>query len=167
MSDIVSIELLLDPEAESRVHADWRRLADTGFASPIAHHTAARPHITLMVRPALGEVAFPDAVALLPVRLTLGAPVVFRHGDRCVFARQIVPNEALLGLHRSVHSTAPPGQDAARTTPGDWTPHVTLARRVPLDRLAAALRLLGPDHGGRGVALRRWDSASATATPLG
>jgi 2'-5' RNA ligase len=167
MTGIVSIELLLDGETEALVRDDWERLAVAGFSSLAAHRGASnRPHITLLVRPALEAESFSDARAQLPMPVTLAAPIVFRHGDRGVLARRVVPTDELLHLHRTVHASAPAGEDAPHTRPGEWTPHVTLARRLRLDRLPAALALLGPAREGAGVALRRWDSATATVTPL-
>jgi 2'-5' RNA ligase len=163
MSDIVSIELLLDPDTESRVRADWQRLADAGVPG---RSSRSRPHVTLLVRSALEQVAFTEAVALLPVPVVLEEPVVFRHGDRGVLAWRVTPNDQLARLHRAVHAAAPPGEDAPHTVPGSWTPHVTLARRLRLADLPAALGVLAQGHAGSGVALRRWDSASATITAL-
>ncbi|MHC2999880.1 2'-5' RNA ligase family protein [Microbacterium sp. HJ5] len=168
MSDIVSIEVLFDSETESAVRAEWDRLAEAGLSSLASHRAPSnRPHLTLLVRPSLPEVAFAEAVSRLPLPVTLGSPIVFAHGERAVLARQVVPDAALLALHASVHREAPEGPDAAHTAPGAWTPHVTLARRLPLDVLPQALRLLDREHAGEAVALRRWDAASATVTPLG
>ena len=168
MSDIVSIELLLDSDTESAVRADWERLADAGLSSLASHRApSSRPHVTLLVRSALEPVAFTGAAALLPVPVVLESPVVFRHGDRGVLAWRVAPNEHLVRLHEAVHAAAPAGQDAPHTAPGHWTPHVTLARRLRLVELPVALGVLGREHTGSGVALRRWDSASATVTPLG
>ena len=167
MGDIVSIELLLDAVTEARVRADWERLASAGLSSLAAHRTDSnRPHVTLLVRPALAAATFADAAARLPIAIGLGVPIVFRHGDRGVLVRPVAPSDELLELHRVIHAAAPPGMDASHTAPGDWTPHVTLARRLRLASLPDALRLLGPEHAGTGVALRRWDSASAVVTPL-
>ena len=168
MSDVVSIELLLDDASEAAVRADWERLRAAGHSS-LAAHTAPsnRPHVTLLVRPALAPVAFGEALALLPVALTLAEPLVFRHGDRGVLARRVTPTEELRRLHQAVHAAASPGVDAPHTAPGDWTPHVTLARRLRLDALDDALRLLGPVRAGAGVALRRWDSATRIVTAIG
>ena len=167
MSAVVSIELLLDPETESHVRADWERLAAAGLPSLASHRSpSSRPHVTLLVRPDLEPVSFSTAAALLPVSVFLASPIVFRHGDHGVLAWGVEPTEELLRLHRVVHRAAPEGADAAHTTPGRWTPHVTLARRLRVDDLAVALDVLPGRHVGRGVALRRWDSASATVTPL-
>lgn len=118
------------------------------------------------MRPTLDRVDLRDAVAQLPVRVTLSAPIIFRHGDRAVLARRVVPSIELLRLHRAVHQAVPPGEDAAHTVPGSWTPHVTLARRVRMDVVPDALRLVGRDHSGVGFALRRWDSATAEVTQI-
>lgn len=167
MGDVVSIELLLDPDSEARVRADWDALAAAGLSSLAAHTSPSnRPHITLLVRPSLGAADFAPASGLLPIRVVLGAPLVFRHGDRGVLARQIVPSAELLQLHRAVHDAVPGETDAAHTAPGDWVPHVTLARRLRLESLPDALRLIGHEHVGSGVALRRWDSAAAEVTDL-
>jgi hypothetical protein len=167
MSAIVSIELLLDRETESRVRADWERLAAAGLPSLASHRSpSSRPQVTLLVRPHLEPVAFTDAAALLPVPVALASPIMFRHGDRGVLAWGVDPTEELLQLHRVVHAAAPTGADAPHTAPGQWTPHVTLARRLEVEDLTAALDVLPRQHAGRGVALRRWDAASATVTPL-
>jgi 2'-5' RNA ligase len=168
VGDIVSIELLLDAESEATVRGEWHRLADAGLSS-LAAHTAPsnRPHITLLVRPTLAEQGFREAVARLPLPVRLGAPILFGAGDRRVLARQVVPTEALLALHRDVHTAAGAGPDAAHTAPGAWTPHVTLARRLRLETLPDALGALGPEIDGQLVALRRWDAATAAVTLLG
>lgn len=168
MADLVSIELLLDPETEGGIRADWERLAAAGLSSLGAHRSASnRPHVTLMVRQTIDEVSFADAASRLPVPVTLAGPVVFEHGARGVLAWRAEATESLLDLHRSIHRAVPPGEDAPHTAPGQWTPHVTLARRLRMDDLPAALALLGPPRTGAGVALRRWDSATATVTALG
>ncbi|MCS5722843.1 2'-5' RNA ligase family protein [Herbiconiux sp. CPCC 203407] len=183
---VVSLELLLDPVTEMRVMAEWEALAGAGLSS-LAAHTAAsnRPHITLLVRSGLTSPA-PEALAAaiaLPLPVELGAPLLFGAGDRRVLVRSVVPSPALLHLHSVVHDLAGPGDDAPHTRPAQWTPHVTLARRLRLDTLPQALRLLddtaeraadagavassgAADSGSSATALRRWDAASATVTHL-
>jgi 2'-5' RNA ligase len=167
MGSIVSIELLLDAETEELLRADWARLAAAGFSSMAAHTSPSnRPHITLLVRPTLPTLDFAQATQLLPIPVTVAEPITFRHGDRAVLARKVVTSDELLELHRSIHGIAPPGDDAAHTKPGEWVPHVTLARRLAIARLPDALALLGPPRAAKAVGLRRWDSLTATVTPL-
>ena len=168
MSDVVSIELLLDAASEAAVRADWGRLHAAGHSS-LAPHTAAsnRPHVTLLVRPTLEPAEFAEAAGLLPVPVTLAEPIVFAHGDRGVLARRVVDTEELHRLHAAVHAAVAPGPDAPHTALGAWTPHVTLARRLRLADLDAALRVLGPELTATGTTLRRWDSAARRVTSVG
>jgi len=165
---VVSIELSLDAEIVAQVRSDWTALIEAGLPSLGRHPSPSNsPHVTLLVRTALAATSFDAAVALLPVEVELEEPSVFAHGERGVLVRRVVLSEPLLRLHRAVHEAAPPGKDAPFTAPGEWTPHVTLSRRLRLDRLDEALTVLGPPRRGAGIALRRWDSATATVTRLG
>lgn len=166
---ILSVELLLDDATEAAVRADWERLAAAGHSSMAAHRSPTnRPHLTLLVRPlregALPATLFAAAARLLPVPVVLAEPIVFAHGERGVLARRVVPTAALRVLHEAVHACAPAGTDAPHTRPPEWTPHVTLARRLRLADRGAALGCLGPGREGHGVGLRRWDSAAREAT---
>ncbi|MFS0732730.1 2'-5' RNA ligase family protein [Microbacterium sp. 1P10UB] len=164
---VVSIELTFDAATDAAVRADWARLIEAGMPSLGRHPSPSNsPHVTLLVRTTLEPVEFAAAVALLPIDIELGEPTVFAHGDRGVLVRPVVMDDSLRRLHLAVHDAAPPGEDAPFTAPGDWTPHVTLARRLRLDRLQEALAVLGPAGRGQGVALRRWDSVTATVTTL-
>ena len=60
--------------------------------------------------------------------------------------------------------SAGPGDDPPHLLPGRWLPHVTLARRIRLADVPAALDLLGPPIEAQGVAVRRWDAATATVS---
>lgn len=168
MGEVVSIELLLDPDTEACVRADWERLAAAGHSS-LAAHTAPsnRPHITLLARPSLPLDDFARAATLLPLPVAIGAPVLFPHGDRAVLARSVVLDDRLLAVYDAVRASVPPGDDAPHTDPESWTPHVTLARRLRLASVDDALALLGPERAGSAVALRRWDSSTRTVTTLG
>lgn len=168
MAELVSIELLLDAATEARVRDEWMRLAEAGLSSLGRHPSPSnRLHVTLLVRPTLPALTFETAIGMLPVPVVLGALTVFVHGDRGVLVRPLMRDQRLDTLHRAVHDAAPPGDDAAHTVPGAWTPHVTLARRLRLAELDRARELLGDGFDGEGIALRRWDAASATVTDLG
>lgn len=164
---VVSIELLLDPRTEERVREDWSRLSDAGLSSLGAHTAPSnRPHITMLVRPSLPSLSFASVAALLPVAIDLAEPLTFVHGDRAVLAWRVSRCAELNAVHAAVHAVAPPGDDAPHTVPGAWTPHITLARRLRVESLPEALALIGPPLAGTGISLRRWDSATATVTPL-
>lgn len=68
----------------------------------------------------------------------------------------------LLALHADVYRVCLPHMTEGalpHADPGKWTPHVTLARRVPQDQLAAAVSVPGVtrDISARAVGLRHWD----------
>ncbi|MGC5076236.1 2'-5' RNA ligase family protein [Agrococcus sp. DT81.2] len=164
-SGMTSIELLLDSAAEGRVRVEWEALAAAGMSS-LARHDAPsnRPHVTLLARST--PVAHPLGIdaAALPLPLVVGPPVLLGEGDRRVLARVVVASAALLALHAEVLLSAGPGDDPAHLLPGRWLPHVTLARRIRLADVPAALELLGPPIDAQGVAVRRWDAATATVS---
>lgn len=175
---IRSLELVLDGEADDWIRRQWTSLAEAGLSSLGSHPSPSnRPHVTLLVRPGTGlPLAGLETFADLPLPLSieLGAPLLFGDGDRRVLVRSVVPTRALLDLHAAVHARAlGGGEDPPHTTPGDWMPHVTLARRMRLDALPHALRLIEesapPGAAGTDAAvtgLRLWDSATSTVTTV-
>jgi len=172
-ASIVSLELLLDPHAEERIRAEWRALADAGLSSLAAHRSPSnRPHITLLVRPSLPQLTREQLseVNPLPLGLTIGNTVLFGTGERRVLARPIVLTEELQHFHATLHALAGAGEDAAHTRPGEWTPHISLARRIKVDAIPQALRILDVGEKAaslvQATSLRRWDAASATLTDL-
>jgi 2'-5' RNA ligase len=104
-----------------------------------------------------------DYGAGLPLRL--GGLLVFG-GRTSVLSRAVVPTSQLLATHAAVQSALDevPGRPGT-TRPGRWTPHVTLARRLGPDELAAALTVLAErprELVGTTRSGRRWDSDSRT-----
>ncbi|MEV0360508.1 2'-5' RNA ligase family protein [Nocardia sp. NPDC050697] len=159
---VQSVELLLDAAAEAAVRAQWAALAAAGLPSQAAHTGASnRPHITVAVAAELA----PEAEAALgelefePFPITLGSPVVFGT-HRLILVRLVIATGALLALHRRVHAAlgADPGVPA-HVRPDGWTPHVTLGRRLPPERLGAAITLIAADGDSPAtvVGIRRWD----------
>ncbi|WP_082297716.1 2'-5' RNA ligase family protein [Microbacterium sp. GCS4] len=136
--------------------------------SSLARHIADsnRPHLTLVVRVDLPLPDTGDFADLRAIPITLGAPVLFGAGDRRVLARSVVTSAELLDLHRAVHAAVGAGEDALHTAPGEWTPHVTLARRVRVAHLAEALDAVGGEVRGHARPLRHWDPETATVTPV-
>lgn len=162
-----AIELLLDSETESAVRAEWQALADLGVSS-LAAHTAAsnRPHITLVARIGLAPVATEALAAMSGFPVTLGAPLLFGTGERRVLARSVVPTAELLTLRETVLSAAGSGDDATHTAPGEWMPHVALARRLRVADAPAALGCVGGEIRGRAGIVRHWDADARVAAVL-
>ncbi len=121
---------------------------------PAARHLAARRAIDAALEPALA-----DAVSSLPLPVRVGAVACFGRGPY-VLVRVVVANRALLDLQvRVTAALGPDPRTAHHFAPGNWTPHVSLARRLTADQVGRALAALGatPDLDGRAVACRRWD----------
>ncbi|MEZ0052840.1 2'-5' RNA ligase [Mycobacterium sp. MAA66] len=156
-----SVELLFDPETEAAIRDSWDALRDNGIA---AQPPGARPHATLTVAEQIDDAVLPTLSGLadrFPFAARIGAALVFGRSAG-ILARLVVPSLELLDLHAEVtRLTAPhlaPGP-MPHTVPGDWTPHVTLARRVSSDQLAAALQIAGrpADIAATVSGLRLWN----------
>jgi 2'-5' RNA ligase len=166
-----SVELTLDPSAEAAVVAQWDRLAAAGLArhprpKPGGHHV---PHVTLYAADAISAAAEPvlrEIVVDLDLTVRIGALMIFgpRNGQ-CILVRHVLASAELLELQQLVAKAC--GADpAGQFGPGRWSPHVTLARRVPADQLGPAAKALGGS--GRDVVAqvrqcRRWDGKRRTA----
>lgn len=156
-----SIELLFDRDTEAAIRRIWADLATADIPSQAP---ASRPHVTL----AVAERIAPDVDALLrpvaqrlPLGCAVGASLLFGRSN-AVLARLILPTAELLALHAEVHRICGPYLLPApmpNSLPGQWTAHVTLARRVGGAQLGRALRIAGRPLEIRGsfAGLRRWD----------
>lgn len=167
---VQSVELVLDAVLDRAVREEWDLLAAAGLPSQ-ARHTGPTnaPHVTLGVADAV-----PDEVedALTRIAYGVGGPgrlgglVVFG-GRTSVVSRLVVPTERLLRAHREVQAAMAGLPGRPPTTEVDrWTPHVTLARRLDPDQLAAALTALADrprELVGASRAVRRWDSDARRA----
>jgi len=156
-----SIELVFDRDTESAIRRIWDDLAGAGIPSQAP---AGRPHVTLAVAERIAadvdELLSPVGQRL-PLDATIGAPVLFGRAN-VVFARLVVPTSELLALHAEVHRLCRPYLEPgpmATSVPGQWTAHVTLARRVGGAQLGRVLRIAGrlSQIDGRFAGLRRWD----------
>jgi 2'-5' RNA ligase len=156
-----SIELVFDPDTEATIRSIWGALAGAGIPSQAP---ASRPHVTLVVAEGIAadvdELLSPVSEQL-PLVAAIGAPVLFGRAN-VVFARLVVPTSELLALHAEVHRLCVPHlapKPMANSLPGQWTAHVTLARRVGGHQLGRALRIAGrpAQIDGRFAGVRRWD----------
>jgi 2'-5' RNA ligase len=178
---VQSVELLLEPDAEQRVRDEWTALADADLPSLATQHSETnRPHVTLAVAEAGLEVAVDALNAVFRgwhlaergLAVVVGSPVLFGgHRSRWVLARLVVPSRPLLTLHSAVHraidGAAPDAEVVDQTRPDSWTAHVSLARRVPADRLGEALSRVDPSPiRCRVTGARLWDSTPRTVLDL-
>ncbi len=156
-----SIELVFDGDTEATIRRIWDDLAAAGIPSQAP---ASRPHVTLAVAERIDadvdELLGPIAQRL-PLGCAIGAPVLFGRAN-VVFARLLVPTSGLLDLHAEAHRLCLPHLapgPMANSLPGQWTAHVTLARRVGGSQLGRALRIAGrpAQIEGRFAGLRRWE----------
>lgn len=163
-----SVELLVDPVAETVLRRQWAALAGAGLPTeqrsrPDDHH---RPHITLYAAdriPPAAEQELRDVVADLRLQVQIGSVLVFGpRRDRCVLVRAVAATLDLLRIQQRVADVCgadPEGQFGA----GRWSPHVTVARRVPLAAVGPALRVLGEQTVTASItACRRWDGETRT-----
>ena len=160
-----SVELTFDDATDAAVRRVWDDLMAAGVRSQAGHRSPSnRPHVTLTVAEQMDE-AVNDALRTvldrLPMPCTIGAPMLF--GARTfTLVRLLVPSTELLALHTEVDWACRPHLPKGtlpHADPGQWTPHVTLARRVPPDHLATAMtvRSVARDIPGRITGLRHWD----------
>lgn len=162
-----SVELTFGESTDSSIRADWARLLEAGLPS-LATHTSPsnRPHITLAAGNSLdlGD-AVQDLWGGLPIAVRFSGLVVFPAGSgKYVLARLVVPSAGLLQMHARLHQQFTGA--FANTLPGAWTPHVTLARRIPGHLLGTAMDVLDARTQGECTAARLWDSPTRTTTAL-
>jgi hypothetical protein len=156
-----SVELLFDPDTESAIRGVWQALSDVGLRSPAQ---TSRPHVTMLVADQVGsdvDELLSPVLAQLPIPCMVGAPMLFGRST-FVLVRLVVPSAELLSVQAEVVRISTPyltPGPAPNTLVGQWTPHVTLARRVDPSQLkrAFSIRRLGREIEGTVVGLRRWD----------
>jgi 2'-5' RNA ligase len=169
-----SVEMLFDPDTDAAIRRSWDDLTAAGVRSQAAHTAPSnRPHVTLAVAASMDESvndALRPLLRRLPLRCTVGAPMLFGRRD-FTLVRLIVPSAELLSLHAEVLDAClphMPNGTLPHSDPGQWTPHVTLARRVPAEQLQAALTVpgLGRDLSATIVRIRHWDGNAKHEYPI-
>lgn len=162
-----SLELLVDDALDGIIRAQWQTLADAGL--PSRARVAAptnRPHVTLVAAPSIPAAVDAALVPLamrLPIPVRLGGLVVFGGHNRFVLARLVVASSDLLSIHAATLRLAAVDDPFPHGLPGEWSPHVTLARRMTADQVGTALALLpSAEPRGFATAIRRWDGDKHT-----
>ncbi|OCB54562.1 hypothetical protein A5722_20080 [Mycobacterium vulneris] len=166
-----SVELVFDPDTEAVVRGIWDTLRDKDIPSQAP---ASRPHATLIVAQhidAAADAVLAELVDRFPLPCHLGATLIFGRSAG-VLARLLVPTEELLKVQADVYRLCLPFMVPApmpHAEPGNWTPHVTLARRVAPARLATAVRVAGrpAEIVGQVTGLRHWDGDKRLEHPIG
>jgi 2'-5' RNA ligase len=165
-----SVELVFDQDTEAAVRNIWAGLAEAGIHSQAP---TSRPHATLTVAQRIDaevDALLAALVSRFPFSCRIGAPLLFGR-FKAVLTRLVLPTEELVDVHAEVHRLCLPHVYPGPMTnamPGQWTPHVTMARRVVADQLGQALRIAGepPEIVGNVVGLRRWDGNSKREYPI-
>jgi hypothetical protein len=159
-----SVELIFDQDTEATVRHIWDELRGAGIPSQAP---ASRPHATLTVAEKIDPEVDSLLVGLgdrLPMPCRIGAPLFFGRA-KAVLARLVVPTTELLAVHAEVHRLCLPHMSPGpmpSALPGQWTAHVTMARRVVPGQFSRAIRIAGKpaEIVGSVVGLRRWDGNS-------
>lgn len=169
-----SVELTLDAGADAAVRDIWQALAAAGVPSQAGHRSPTnRPHVTVTVAEQMSAGADADLVSLLdrlPLPCRIGAPMIFGRGPYTLVLL-VIPSAELLDLHTQVNRICLPhmvSEPLGHTLPGQWTPHVTLARRLRADLLEPALTVAGSgaDIVGEFAGLRHWDGNARQEHPI-
>ena len=121
-------------------------------------------HLTVVSAPAIPEAAVEAARQvlgeLLPIPVRVSG-LLLLGGSRVTLARAVDVDDAALRAVLDVRSRVP-----GRQHPG-WLPHLTLARRVPRDRVQEAVDVLGWDDVVLSlVEVRRWDPDAGVVTTV-
>ncbi|MDI3315715.1 MAG: 2'-5' RNA ligase family protein [Mycobacterium sp.] len=166
-----SIELVFDRDTETTIRGIWADLAAAGIPSQAP---ASRPHATMVVAERIAadvDAALASLSPRFPLGCVVGAPLLFGRA-KVVLARLLVPTSELLALHAEVYRLCLPHvapEPMPNCLPGQWTAHVTLARRVGGAQLGRAVRVAGrpAEIHGRVEGLRRWDGEKKIEHPIG
>lgn len=136
-----ALELSFTPESTAAVVAQWEALKAAGLPSQAEHRSMTNaPHLTVVAAVHVPEAAVEvarDAVGpLLPTRIVVRGLVLFGQGARVTVAHLVEPDAALATAAATVRGSVPDLRHPV------WTPHVTLARRVPRTVLQEVLEVL-------------------------
>lgn len=154
-----ALELSFAPSCAGAVVGQWEALKAAGVPSQADHRSMTNaPHVTLVaaveVEPEVVSLARDTIGPLLPVRLEVRGLVLFGQGPRMTIAHLVEPDPALAAAVQRIRALVPALRHPV------WTPHVTLARRVPRRLLPTAFEVLEAEEAPRELVsdrLRWWD----------
>ncbi|HEY2281596.1 MAG TPA: 2'-5' RNA ligase family protein [Streptosporangiaceae bacterium] len=165
-----TVELVGDDALDRAVRAAWQRLDQAGLPSLARHqHPTNRPHLTLASADdfPLGAVAaVAEALQVLPISVRLDG-LHFFGGRASVLAWAVDGGDALLDLQARIWSALDGADGNPQHKPGAWTPHISLARRLPPGQEAQAAEVIGSAAAeGALSAARSYDSSTRTVIAL-
>lgn len=152
-----ALELSFDEAGDAAIRAHWAALQRAGLPSQADHTgTSNAPHLTLLAARGVpaGIVGLAGEWIEMPQQLSVRGMVLFGEGSRVTVAHLIEPDPLLAQAVASLRAAAPAVRHPL------WTPHVTLARRVPRASVPAVLDVLGRAAPVRRITadrLRWWD----------
>lgn len=154
-----ALELTFEPSSMAAVVAQWEALKAAGLPSQADHRSMTNaPHLTLVAAVGIAEAVVAAAREtvgpLLPARIVLRGLVLFGQGPRVTIAHLVEPDQTLADAVARIRALVPALRHPV------WTPHVTVARRVPRRVLPAALEVLHATEDPRELVcdrLRWWD----------
>jgi hypothetical protein len=166
-----TVELLGDGGLDRVVRSAWQRLDQAGLASLARHrHPTNRPHVTLASADQFppGAVAvIAGALRVLPISVRLDG-LHFFGGRAGMLAWAVDGGTALRDLQATVWAALDGAGRNPQHEPDAWTPHISLARRLPPGQAALAARAVGEAvAGGTLSGARSYDSVTRTVMPLG
>lgn len=136
-----ALELSFAADDERALLAVWRALYAAGLPSQAdnARGMVNAPHLTFAVAAHLDDDvrarAQRDVVPVVPARLDVRGAVLLGSGVRVTLAYLVEPERRLAEAVLALRATVPGLRHPV------WTPHVTLARRLPRNDVGAALAI--------------------------
>lgn len=152
-----ALELSFEEPGDRAVREQWAALQDAGLPSQADHKGMTNaPHLTLVAARTIPApvVELAGRLITLPAVLTVRGLVLFGEGSRITVAHLIEPDAELAAVVTQLRAAVPDVRHPV------WTPHLTLARRVPRDKVAAVLEVLHAAEPVRALTatrLRWWD----------
>lgn len=159
-----ALELSFNPESTAAVVAQWEALKAAGLPSQADHRSMTNaPHLTLVAATRVPESAVTTAREvvgpLLPTGIAARGLVLFGQGARVTVAHLVEPDAVLAAAVARVRTLVPDLRHPV------WTPHVTLARRVPRTLLPEVIDVLHATEAADELTcdrLRWWDPEQGT-----
>lgn len=162
-----ALELSFTETSASVVTRAWDALLTAVLPSQAEHKSMTNaPHLTLVaaapIESSVLRLARTTVLPLLPCELPVVGLVVFGTGARVTLAYLIEPPPALVAGVADLRAAVPSVRHPV------WTPHVTLARRVPRASLSEAVAALPAMPESLGAdRLRWWDPTQNLIETLG